>query len=135
MGALNMKRRSFLSMLFLGPLLGVALPKIGKAAPRCRILIQHSAVAGFQYHQGDEIWPWLATGQSLLLIREPHNAYDEFAVAIYWHSYKLGYIPRRENIVIAQMIDRGETPLAIISHLAESHDPWQRTGIKVEVLV
>lgn len=122
-------------MLLFRPLLGAALPKISSAEPQRRILIQSSAVAGFQCHQGEALWLQLAIGQPLALVREPHNPYDDLAVALYWQNHKLGYIPRRENIVVAQMLDRGETPVAVISHLAESHDPWAWLGFKVEVVV
>lgn len=132
-GGMSMKRRSFLQMLFLGPLLGAVAPA-AVAAPR-RILIQRSPVAGFQYHQGQSVWPQLAVGGELIMVREPRNSHDERAVALYWHHHKLGYIPRRENIVVAQMLDRGEIPVATITRLMATDDPWQRVEFVVEVVV
>nr|WP_281722197.1 hypothetical protein [Nitrosomonas nitrosa] len=45
-------------------------------------ILQVSPVAGFQYYQGEALWPQLATGQPIPLIRETGNPYDKRAVRI-----------------------------------------------------
>jgi hypothetical protein len=128
-----MNRRGFLRLSLLGPLLGLAVPRVGRAVPARRILIQTSPVAGFQYHHGETLWPHLAVGQRLSLVREPGNHYDRRAVALYRRDRKLGYVPQRENVVVAQMLDRGETLRAEITHLLRCDDPWRRIEFKVEL--
>ncbi len=54
---------------------------------------------------------------------------------IYWRYKKLGYVPRVDNSVIAQMMDRGEKLICSITWLKVSDDPWERVGIKIEVEV
>ena len=94
-------------------------------------MIQDSPVAGFQFHRGDEIWPSLAVGAPLALVREPNNSHDTNAVAVYFQNHKLGYVPRGENSAISQMLDRGEILEASITKLSESEDPWERVRFRV----
>lgn len=127
-----MSRRTFLKSLtaLIG---GFALPAAActttssiNAKP-----FQQSRLAGFQYHHGELLWPQLAVGQSLQLVREPCNRFDDRAVRVEWQNHKLGYIPRLDNAAVSQLLDRGEMLEATIAGLENSSNPWNR--IKVEV--
>ena len=124
-----MKRRTFFQRLFGGLGAAVTSPAIG--AEGRSVLIQESPIAGFQFHQGDAIWPSLAVGEELALVREPANAHDPDAVAVYFREEKLGYVPRAENGAIAQMLDRGENLGARVSKLLVEEDPWERIRFTV----
>ena len=104
-----MKRRSFLGSILAA---SATLPSVdharaagkshelhGRGAER-ELLIQESPVAGFQYHDGETVWPRLSAGDSLQLLREPANPYDRRAVAVYWGESKLGYVPRAANTAV-----------------------------------
>lgn len=97
------------------------------------IPIQASPIAGFQYHQGERVWPRLRVGHKLALVRELQNQYDTRAVRVDWRGQKLGYVPRMENTAIAQMIDRSQPLEARIERLRESLDPWERVLFRVEM--
>ena len=101
-----MNRRTFFQRL-LG---GIGLVATGTAigAETRSVLIQESAVAGFQFYEGDFIWPHLAIDARLELAREADNIHDPNAVAVYFHTEQLGYVPRVENTAVAQMLDRGD---------------------------
>jgi hypothetical protein len=118
-------RRSFLEAL-LG-LVGAGVPSIGGTAPR-RILTQHSPLAGFQYHEGERLWPSLRIGQTLTLTREPKNTYDPDAVCVACRGRKLGDFPRQDNAAVSQMMGRGERMTARIASLTEARCPWERVG-------
>jgi hypothetical protein len=124
-----MNKRSFLRGALAA--LGAGLTGAAAAAARRRVLIQHSPLAGFQYHAGAALWPRLAVGQPLALVREPANRHDERAVRIDWRGHKLGYLPRAQNTAVAQMLDRGEQMRARIAQLRTSPDPWERVTIEV----
>jgi hypothetical protein len=124
-----MKRRTFFQRLFGGLGAAVASPAIG--AEGRSVLIQESPLAGFQFHHGDAIWPSLAVGEELALVRESANTHDPDAVAVYFREEKLGYVPRAENGAIAQMLDRGENLEARISNLLVKEDPWERVRFTV----
>lgn len=122
-----MLRRTFLQT-FTTLLRGIALPEIPQAkwiSSSWKIL-QISPVAGFQYYQGEALWPQLQEGQMLKLIREFNNPYDNRAVRIDWQEYQLGYIPRMDNTAISQLLDRKEKMLALIIGLKKSNNPWER---------
>ena len=101
-------------------------------APR-GVLVQRSPLAGFQFHQGEAVWPNLRVGQPLALIREPDNPHDRRAVRVDWRGHKLGYVPRRENTAVSQMLDRGERLEARIVRLRESPSPWQRIELAIRL--
>lgn len=133
-----MSRRAFLQSLtaLLG---GLALPamtqtkldlQLKPAATQWKTL-QISPVAGFQYHQGEALWPQLATGQSVTLIREPGNRFDQRAVRIDWQGEKLGYIPAIDSAAVSQLMDRGERLSALITGLKNSDNPWERIEVEV----
>lgn len=127
-----MSRRAFLKSLtaLIG---GFALPAIAHAKPNLGIskTLQTAPLAGFQYHHGEALWPQLAVGQSLHLVRETDNKYDDRAVRVDWQGRKLGYIPRLDNAAVSQLLDRGETLEAAIVGLANSSNPWDRVRVEV----
>ena len=127
-----MKRRAFFQRLFGS--LGAAATGAAIAVESRSVLIQESPVAGFEFHEGDAIWPSLAVGAKLALMREATNAHDPDAVAVYFQNNKLGYVPRAENSTIAQMLDRGESLEARITKLSIDEDPWQRIRITVTLV-
>lgn len=128
-----MSRRVFLRS-FTALLGGFALPALPQAKPSGKQwkTLQISPVAGFQYHQGETLWLQLATGQSVTLIREPANRFDQRAVRIDWQGEKLGYIPAKDNAAISQLLDRGEKLSALIVGLKKSDNPWERIEVEVK---
>ncbi len=127
-----MNRRWFLGRLAALTGATVTAPAV-RAAAHEKIELQRSRVAGFQYHQGDAVWPLLAVGASLSLIREPDNAYDTRAVRIDWQGHKLGYVPRADNAAISHLLDEGRAVTASIISLQESANPWERIGLTVHL--
>ncbi|GHU49212.1 HIRAN domain-containing protein [Betaproteobacteria bacterium] len=96
------------------------------AAPTRRIELQRSPLAGFQHHQGEQVWSYLQVGAQLQLIREPDNIHDARAVRVDWQGQKLGYVPRHDNAALSQLLDRGQALTAAISTLKSAHNPWDR---------
>jgi hypothetical protein len=134
-----MQRRSFLvrSLAALGGLTGAGLAGSGavQAQPirRRQLLLQHMPIAGYQYHAGPTVWPQLAPGQAVRLVREPDNRHDPRAVRVDWQGHTLGYLPRRDNAAVAQLLDRTQPLDARIRALHDVPDPWGR--IELDVLL
>lgn len=137
-----MHRRSFLISTLIGllapriapagPTEAISMAEVAPASPEpAAILLQQSPLAGFQYHQGPQLWAQLQPGQTLALVREPANPYDPRAVRIDWNGAKLGYLPRLDNAAASQLLDRGERLTARIADLAEDRDPWRRVAIAI----
>jgi len=125
-----MNKRAFLKRLF-ATLAGLPLASRGaRAAPRT-VLLQESPLAGFQYYDGERLWPRLAAGQAVELRRNPRNPHDDRAVEIWRAGHMLGHLPRVENTAVAQMLDRGEPLTARITTLNQSRGPWERIRLAV----
>jgi hypothetical protein len=101
--------------------------------PATRILVQSSPLAGFQFHEGKQLWNKLQIGDSLDLVREADNPHDSRAVRVEWNGHMLGYVPRAENAAVARQLDRGNKLEARIVRLTKHRDPWKR--IEFEVFV
>ena len=101
------------------------------AQPALRILVQSSPVAGFQFHEGKQVWDQLKVGDALMLVREPDNAHDASAVRVEWNGHMLGYVPRAQNDALARQLDRGNRLEARILRLTKHRDPWKRIEFEV----
>jgi hypothetical protein len=124
-----MQRKRFCKSLFGG--MGVFLGSHPVLAHKT--VLQRSPVAGFQYHRGQAIWPFMRVGEQVSLVREGINSHDRNAIAVYFRNDKLGYVPQRENAMLAQMLDRGEKLQARISRLLEDENPWRRVQFQVSL--
>ena len=101
------------------------------AQPATRILVQSSPIAGFQFHEGKQVWDQLKVGDALVLVREPDNVHDARAVRVEWNGHMLGYVPRAENDAVARQLDRGNKLEARIVRLTKHRDPWKRIEFEV----
>lgn len=108
----------------------IASSKAAKPAAN-KLLLLKTELAGFQFHSGEEIFQQLEIDAPLILKREAQNMFDTNAVEVYWQEHKLGYIPRTDNVTVAQMMDRGEFVTAQINQVQFSGDPWKRVGLGV----
>lgn len=98
------------------------------------ILIQTSPLAGFQYHAGRALFPLMAVGDRLTLIREPDNPYDPRAVRVEWRGAMIGYAPRLDNVDLARLMDNGAAVEGRIVQLQKARDPWKRVLFDVLVV-
>ncbi|AHE99141.1 DNA-binding protein [Thioalkalivibrio paradoxus ARh 1] len=88
-------------------------------------------MAGFDHHAAARLWPYLRTGQALILSRELSNPVDPRAVRITWLGEQLGYLPRADNTLAAGLLDRRIPLIARIHTLRLSQDPWERIELDV----
>jgi hypothetical protein len=93
--------------------------------------LQRLPLAGFEHHAARRLWPYLRTGQALLLSRELSNPVDRRAVRITWLGEQLGYLPRADNFLASDLLDHGAVLIARIHTLRESRDPWERIDLDV----
>ena len=110
----------------------VALWAGGAAAQESvRLVVQSSNLAGFRYHAAADLWGELRVGDVLELAREPANPHDANAVSLSWRGRKLGYVPRKDNQVLAWSLDRGDVLRARISRLSQHPNPARRIEFEV----
>ncbi|PYG03440.1 MULTISPECIES: HIRAN domain-containing protein [unclassified Thioalkalivibrio] len=94
-------------------------------------LLQRIPLAGYRHHEAPRLWPHLRRGQGLTVQRERLNPVDPNAVAVCWLDHQLGYLPRDENDMAAELLDRNEDLVARIIKKRDSEDPWERLELGV----
>ena len=94
------------------------------------ILVLECMVAGTSFRKLDTIEADLAATVKLDIKREGKNEFDKFAVALYYKTVKVGYIPKDKNEVIARLMDAGKAFYATI----EAKD-WEGTWLRLDVKI
>jgi hypothetical protein len=64
------------------------------------------SIVGMNYIKTEEIVAALKGGEPVTLVREPNNEHDKNAVAVWFDGQRVGYIPKKQNLVLAQFIDQ-----------------------------
>jgi hypothetical protein len=130
---MRLANRLFIALFMLWSVAAFGQEGEAKRTPGVRLLVQSAPLAGFRYHAASQVWPELRVGDRLGLEREPDNPHDANAIAVTWRGRKLGYVPRRDNAILAWGLDRGEPLQARISRIAPHPNPARR--IEIEVFV
>ena len=96
------------------------------------IFLFDTIVAGTSYIDGiEELEPFLKEGDRLEFFREPENKYDEKAIVIKnAHGIKVGYVPKRDNVVFSRLMDAGKILFGKITH-KEWQNRWLKISIKI----
>lgn len=89
-------------------------------------------VAGTSYIEGiEEIELNLKEGDRLVFYREPENPHDPQAIRIETlDKIKIGYVPRRDNVVFSRLMDAGKVIFAKIVK-KETEGTWLKITIKI----
>lgn len=73
------------------------------------IFVINVFVAGTGYCEKiDEVQKYIDAGMQLTLRRHPENEVDEFAIGIYHKDTRIGWVPMKDNLVIARLMDAGK---------------------------
>lgn len=98
-----------------------------------RMLVQDSPLAGSQFHALNSVWEQIQVGDGLSLEREPENPHDSNAIRVLWQGHHLGYVPRKENRMLAAAMDAKESVDARVTRLVAHRNPWLRLRFAVFV--
>lgn len=63
------------------------------------------SIVGMNYIKTEDIVAAMSPGTAVTLVREPQNPHDKNAVAVYVGAQRVGYIPKKQNLVLAKFID------------------------------
>lgn len=76
---------------------------------RQEIFILEITVAGTGFcKEIDAVEELIVPGKVLPMKREPHNRFDEFAISIYCENVRIGFVPRKMNLVCSRLMDAGK---------------------------
>lgn len=89
-------------------------------------------VAGTTHIEGIEaLAASLREGDRLVFYREPDNPHDPQAIRIETlEEKKIGYVPRRDNVVFSRLMDAGKLLFATVEE-KEMRGNWLKIDIKV----
>ena len=95
------------------------------------ILLFGSYIAGTSYIDDQSIFDELKDGDKLFLKREPDNRFDENAILVLdERGRKLGYIPEKDNLVFARLMDAGKYLTARMTDI-DKDAPFVRINIDI----
>ena len=95
------------------------------------ILLFGSYIAGTSYIDDQSIFDELKDGDKLFLKREPDNRFDENAILVLDEKgRKLGYIPEKDNLVFARLMDAGKYLTARMTDI-DKDAPFVRINIDI----
>ncbi|MBO4789291.1 MAG: HIRAN domain-containing protein [Lachnospiraceae bacterium] len=84
------------------------------------ILLFDSYVAGTGYVKDEKVYADMKVGDRLELLREPENRFDSNAILVLdAQKRKAGYIPEKDNIVFARLMDAGKYLIAKVVRMEE----------------
>ena len=96
------------------------------------IFLFETYIAGTSYVEGiEDLEPFLRENEKLNFFREPNNAYDSQAIVIKNDDgIKLGYVPRKDNVIFSRLMDAGKLLYGrIVSK--EYKGSWLKINIKI----
>lgn len=122
-----------LSRLPAGSLLQTLHSEVQAPAPYSEdIFLLATAAAGTTHVAGiEELEPFLRPGDRLELVRVPDNPSDPNAIKLYTRDrVKVGYVPRKDNQILARLMDAGKLLYAVIREKRWERD-WLQLGIDI----
>ena len=123
-----MHRRDFLGFLAQATTLPAAAWVLGAdrvlELPSQRMPLLYTPVAGSYHYQSNEFLRALRNHAPVALLREPLNLHDPLAIALFVGADKIGYVPRRCNRAVAELMNRGHSVHAEVEGLHDDPQDW-----------
>ena len=97
------------------------------------ILLFETYVAGTSHVEGiEDLVPTFTPGTRLDFFREPENLYDAMAVLVKnKDGKKIGYIPQRDNLVFARLMDAGKQLFGRVTEVELVDDYWYKISMDI----
>ena len=90
------------------------------------IFLQDITIAGTGYcEEIDTVFDQLTIDCILRLQRDPKNQYDELAIGVYWGDIRIGWVPRKQNMVLAHLMDAGKNCCMRVKDFFTEQDHWK----------
>ncbi|SDD84466.1 HIRAN domain-containing protein [Niabella drilacis] len=100
-----------------------------------REYLAHFNIAGFTYWDGALAFEQLKPGVALTLKLEADNKYDPQAVALYYETIKLGYVPKTNNTIIYKLLKLGWNGfMAVVQRVDATEHPEQQVSVVVHLV-
>ena len=124
-----MNRSDFLKSIGLG-IGGLILPSNSFINVQS-IKIYDNYVKGLVHYNFNEIGKQIKEGDELQLVRDRDNTYDSFAISVFYKEQKVGYIAAFENVVLANMMDKGVKLNAFVSKIDVNRNIYEALAVEI----
>ena len=95
------------------------------------IFVINVFAAGSGYCPGlASLLPQIGKDQALTLRRHPENEVDEFAIGIYFRDTRIGWVPMKDNLVMARLMDAGKMFTCKVVSVKPDPD-WPRINVNI----
>lgn len=95
------------------------------------IFVINVFVAGTGYCEKiAEVQQYLSAGMQLTMRRHPENEVDEFAIGIYHKDVRIGWVPMKDNLVIARLMDAGKMFTCKVVSVKED-ERWPKINVSI----
>lgn len=95
------------------------------------IFVINVFVAGTGYCEKiAEVQEYITPGMQLTLRRHPENEVDEFAIGIYHKDVRIGWVPMKDNLVMARLMDAGKMFTCKVVHI-EPNERWPKINVSI----
>ena len=97
------------------------------------IFLFDTYVAGTSHIEGmNELEPYINIGDHLTFQREPNNPYDKEAILVKnKDGIKIGYVPQKDNVVFARLMDAGKLLFGKITSKEIKNSSWVKIDMKI----
>ncbi len=69
----------------------------------------------------------------LTMRRHPENEVDEFAIGIWLDDIRVGWVPMKDNLVIARLMDAGKLFNCKVIHI-EPDKKWPKINVSIYMI-
>ncbi|SHO81072.1 hypothetical protein MNB_SV-15-229 [hydrothermal vent metagenome] len=129
-----MIRRNFLKIIGLFGLNSISSKSIANEKLETNLIeLTECYVVGLQYYDGKNYYA--SKDKFLTLKREPNNIYDKKAIEVFDNNLKIGYVPKRENRVIAKIMDQKVDVVAKVIKFNKDEAYYNRIKVKIYQIV
>lgn len=130
-----MNRSQFLkSFVKSGLLLSVPIDFFAKGKKYDAVQIYTSYIAGFRFYDGVENINNILVDDSLDLIHETENVHDDNAMAIFWNTKKIGFLPMKDNELYCRLINAGVPIYCDVIKTNTETQPWKMCKVAVYLI-
>lgn len=95
------------------------------------IFVINVFVAGTGYCEKiAEVQEYIIPGMQLTLRRHPENEVDEFTIGIYHKDVRIEWVPMKDNLVMARLMDAGKMFTCKVVRI-EPNERWPKINVSI----
>lgn len=96
------------------------------------IFVINVYVAGTGYCKTiEQIQDQISDTTHLTMRRQPENEVDQYAIGIYYNQTRIGWVPMKDNLVIARLMDAGKLFNCKVVSVNHQNPSWPRINVSI----